>query len=203
MTAVIIQPMETRNNNFCLGTIIPLLLPKISNLKQTQTQGCRFPQIFQYTTTTDFTPIPNLRNMFCLVSYEHLIKASFLRKTLNYIKTLKIKIMHRWRSHQIAQRNHSLQNPSAVISCNGLSANHKTVYTGPVSAGANGKPVSAGRANGRAVLSGVGNYNILPLLHPWLHINSIWDQPLLGLWFLLQILQLLKLELVSSWRNFF
>ena len=131
-------------------------------------QGCRFPQIYQYTTTTDFTPIPNLRNMFCLVSYEHLIKASFLRKTLNYIKTLKIKIMHRWRSHQIAQRNHSLQNPSAVISCNGLSANHKTVSTGPVSAGANGKPVSAGRANGRAVLSGVGNYNILPLLHPCL-----------------------------------
>ena len=103
--------------------------------------------------------------MFCLVSYEHLIKASFLRKTLNYIKTLKIKIMHRWRSHQIAQRNHSLQNPSAVISCNGLSANHKTVSTGPVSAGANGKPVSAGRANGRAVLSGVGNYNIMPFLH--------------------------------------
>ena len=135
-------------------------------------QGCRFPQIFQYPTTTLHTPIPNLRNMFCLVSYEHLIKASFLRKTLNYIKTLKIKIMHRWRSHQIAQRNHSLQNPSAVISCNGLSANHKTVYTGPVSAGANGKPVSAGRANGRAVLSGVGNYNIMPLFHACLLPSS-------------------------------
>ena len=79
--------------------------------------------------------------------------------------------MHSWPSHQIAQRNPSLQNPSAVISCNDLSANHKTVSTGPVSAGANGKPVSAGRANGRAVLSGVGNYNIMPLFHAWVEME--------------------------------
>ena len=79
--------------------------------------------------------------------------------------------MHSWPSHQIAQRNPSLQNPSAVISCNDLSANHKTVSTGPVSAGANGKPVSAGRANRRAVLSGVGNYNIMPLFHACLLNN--------------------------------
>ena len=145
------------------------------------TQGCRFPQIFQYTTTTDFTPIPNLRNMFCLVSYEHLIKASFLRKTLNYtdndifwleyIDSYENRIKFEWILT-------SLQNPSAVISCNGLSANHKTVSTGPVSAGANGKPVSAGRANGRAVLSGVGNYNIMPLFHAWYVIDDMPDASL-------------------------